>query len=338
MTQPDRSADPGLALATAAHALARGADLDSTLEALLGDVAATTGAELAALFTWSGADDVLQLTASHGFPPPALGPFEAEVAGDPGHPIAIAARTARPAIGRLGTRPDGSAMTGVDLPLMVTREGIEEPLGVVSFGWSGERRIEEGARVILEAAANLAALALDRERLAWLAAERADWIGRVSTADPLTGLANRRTLDRVLELEIERAKRQRTDVSVAVFDIDDFRALSDGAGAGEGDVVLRTVASILAEQVRLVDTVARIGGDEFAVIAPGSGGVVVADRIVRSIGAMEPVGGVSVSVSAGVARFPTDGTSADELLAAALGALGAARDAGRGSIAEVRAD
>ncbi|HYN48868.1 MAG TPA: GGDEF domain-containing protein [Candidatus Nanopelagicales bacterium] len=335
MTPPDRSTDPRTLLAAAAHALARGADLDATLEALLGDAAAATGAELAALFTWGGAGDVLQLTASHGFPPPARGPFEAEVAGNPDHPIAIAARTARPMIGRVATRADGSTMTGVDLPLVVAREGIEEPLGVLSFGWSGDLHIEEEARATLAAAADLAALALDRERLASLASERADWMGRISTADRLTGLANRRTLDRVLELEIERAKRQQTDVSVAVFDIDGFRALNEGAGAGEGDVVLRRVASILAEQVRLVDTVARIGGDEFAVVAPGSGGVVVADRLLRSIAALEPVGGVPLSVSAGVARFPADGTSADELLLAALGALGAARESGRGAIAEV---
>jgi GGDEF domain-containing protein len=86
-----------------------------------------------------------------------------------------------------------------------------------------------------------------------------------------------------------------------------------------------------------VDTVARIGGDEFVVVAPGSGGVVVADRILRALDALGPVGGRAVTVSAGIARFPADGTSADELLESALGALDGARTSGAGVIAEVRA-
>ena len=104
-----------------------------------------------------------------------------------------------------------------------------------------------------------------------------------------------------------------------------------------GDDVLRAVAAVLAEEVRLVDTVARVGGDEFVVVAPGSGGIVVADRILRSIDALEPIHGTPVTVSAGVARFPADGTSADELLAAALAALEGARASGSATIAEVRA-
>jgi GGDEF domain-containing protein len=72
------------------------------------------------------------------------------------------------------------------------------------------------------------------------------------------------------------------------------------------------------------------------VVAPGSGGTVVADRLLRAVEALAPAGGGPVTVSAGVARFPADGTTADELLAAALGALAGAREAGRGTIAEVR--
>jgi len=336
VTQPDLPAEPGTVPAAAARALARGADSDAALEALLRDTATVTGAQLAAIFLRGGDGDTLQLVASHGFPPPAREPFAAEVAGDPDHPIAAAAREATEVLGRVGTRPDGGTMTGADLPLVVARDGIEEVLGVLSFGWPGEHVIDDRERAVLRLAADLAALAIDRERLASLASERADWMARISTADPLTGLTNRRTLDRVLELEIERAKRQQTDVSIAVFDVDGFRTLNEEHGAATGDAVLRAIAAILAEQVRLVDTVARIGGDEFVVVAPGSGGVVVADRILRAVEALGPVRDVPVTLSAGIARFPSDGTSAGELLAAALGALGGAREAGRGAVAEVR--
>jgi diguanylate cyclase (GGDEF)-like protein len=336
VTQPDRPADPTWTPAAAAHAVARSTDLDATLDALLRDAGGAVGADVASLFLWGASGDTLQLAASLG-PPPAGAQLEAEVAGTPDHPIVAAARAAQPAFGRTITRPDGSPATAADLPLLVAEGGIDQPLGVLSFSWPGPRTIDRETQAVLETTADLAALAIDRARLASLAGERADWMDRIATADPLTGLANRRTLDRVLELEIERAKRQASDVSIAVFDVDEFRALNEGAGGRAGDAVLRTVAAVLAEQVRLVDTVARIGGDEFAIVAPGSGGVTVADRILRAIETLGEVDGVPVTVSAGVARFPADGTSAGELLAAALGALDGARASGRGAIAEVRA-
>jgi diguanylate cyclase (GGDEF)-like protein len=336
----DQSAPADLAelLAQAAAVVAAGTDLEPCARRLVEGAAGLTGAHLGAVFTREpdGTGLELRLLATAGFAPDAEHAFVTEVQGDPGHPIAVAAREGRPALGRVGTRPDGSSMTGADLPLTVTRDGIDLHLGVVSFGWPGERRLDEATGATLRAVADLLAIAIDRARLASLGEERSEWHDRIAGLDLLTGLANRRTLDRVLELEIERAKRQQSDISVAVFDVDGFRAVNERSGTGAGDDVLRAVAAVLAEQVRLVDTVARVGGDEFVVVAPGSGGIAVADRILRSIDALEPVGGASVSVSAGVARFPADGTSAEELLNAALAALQGARESGTGAIAEVR--
>ena len=122
-----------------------------------------------------------------------------------------------------------------------------------------------------------------------------------------------------------------------MFDVDAFRATNDAVGHAAGDDILRAVAAVLAEQVRLVDTVARIGGDEFVVIAPGSGGLAVADRVIRAVQALPAVDGRPVSVSAGVARFPLDGSSADELFARALDALELARAGGRGAVASAPA-
>ncbi len=337
MSDSSEPADLGELLARATAALAGGADLDSAVLQLLEGAAGLTGAHLAAVFTRDPEGADLRLGATIGFPPGARDAFEAEVTGNPGHPISVAAREGRPAFGRVGTRPDGGSMTGVDLPLMIRRDGIDLGLGVVSFGWPGERELDERTLSTLRAAASLIAVAIDRDRMASLSEERTEWRDRIAGLDLLTGLANRRTLDRVLELEIERAKRQQSDISVAVFDVDGFRAVNERDGTQTGDDILRTVAAVLAEQVRLVDTVARVGGDEFVVVAPGSGGVIVADRIVRSIANLPPVHGIPVSVSAGVARFPADGTSADELLAAALAALTGARESGSGAVAEVRA-
>ena len=128
-------------------------------------------------------------------------------------------------------------------------------------------------------------------------------------SDPLTGLANERTVARVLELELARAGRQGSEVSLAMFDVDDFQATNRDGGPAAGDDVLRRVAAVLAESVRLVDTVGRVGGDEFVLIAPGSAGLTVANRVMAGIAALPAVAGKDVSVSAGVARFPTDGAT-----------------------------
>ena len=121
-----------------------------------------------------------------------------------------------------------------------------------------------------------------------------------------------------------------------MFDIDDFQATNRDGGHAAGDDVLRRVAAVLAESVRLVDTVGRIGGDEFVLIAPGSAGMTVAQRVIDGIAALPAVAGRDVSVSAGVARFPADGADAEALIAAATEALDRARNEGRGSVARPR--
>jgi GGDEF domain-containing protein len=88
------------------------------------------------------------------------------------------------------------------------------------------------------------------------------------------------------------------------------------------------VAQILAESVRLMDTVARFGNEQFILVAPGPDGLVVAERLVRGIAALPPVDGGPISVSAGIAGFPLDGRTPDELLAVAEKAMHAARQAG----------
>ncbi len=144
-------------------------------------------------------------------------------------------------------------------------------------------------------------------------------------------MANKVTFERMLELEIARAIRQETLLSVLLFDIDGFAEINDRAGAATGDEVLRHVAATLADQVRLVDTVARYGPDEFALIAPGGGGE-IAGRRVRDAIAKREAAGEPISISVGAAVYPADGGSSEELLSAAGGALAEAKRRGRGSI------
>ena len=181
---------------------------------------------------------------------------------------------------------------------------MEAVLGSIGMVWPSPHALSDEDREALSALASLAALAVDRARLASTASERSEWFERMAHTDPLTGLANERTVARILELELARAGRQGSELSLAMFDVDDFRATNEQGGHVAGDEVLRQVAAVLAESVRLVDTVGRIGGDEFVLVAPGSAGAMVARRVLEGIAALPAVAGRTVSVSAGVGPLP----------------------------------
>lgn len=89
--------------------------------------------------------------------------------------------------------------------------------------------------------------------------------------DPLTGLSNRRVFERTLDQEIERSRRNKTPVSLAILDLDNFKNINDTWGHLKGDEVLIDFADLLARNSRRYDLVARIGGEEFAIILSGVG-------------------------------------------------------------------
>lgn len=304
------------------------AALDGVLAAAVAGLRATSGAILVQDPDRPG----LQVVAAHGLDIAAKTQLTAAVA-DPAHPFAAAATTRISTWDRAGATADGSFDVGAYLPLLVTSAGVELGLGSLGLGWPAPHRLDEADRRLLAGIASLAALAIDRARLSSTAAERSDWFERMAHTDPLTGLANERTVARILELELARAARQGSEVSLAMFDVDDFQATNQSGGHQAGDDVLRRVAAVLAESVRLVDTVGRVGGDEFVLVAPGSAGVTVAQRVLDGIAALPPVGGRPITVSAGVVHFPADGVDAEALIAAATDALARARENGRGRVA-----
>jgi diguanylate cyclase (GGDEF)-like protein len=333
-TNAGAGSGPLSVLSAGAAALARANDLDTALAVIVEAGAAATGATTAAVFAQDPDSNGLELLLTLGIAEEAVEAFEADVVAHPEHPVHHAALDRTGTLARTGQTADGHPMTGADLPLVVASGGnVEACVGVLTFGWPGDHDVDTGQETLLVAIADLAAAAIATFRTSSMASERAEWLERVALTDPLTGLANARTVTRVLDLEVARAQRQGTEVSVALFDVDGFRELNAASGARAGDHVLRQVASVLAESVRLVDTIARTGGDEFVLVAPGSAGVTVARRVMDGIARLDAVGEHMISVSAAVARFPQDGTDAEALLAAAHAALAGATD--RSTIIEV---
>jgi len=326
-----QTSDPRVALSRAIQAVTNG-DLETALEGLLTAADDALAPAVGAVLLSDPDRPGLQLAAVHGMDDEGAARLATDVA-DPANPFTIAANARVPSFDAEGTMEDGTRFAGAYLPLVVVREGVEIPLGSIGFGWPAPHPLDESAQETLTSFAGLAALAVDRARLASTAAERSEWFERMAHTDPLTGLANERTVGRILELEVARAGRQGSEVSFAIFDVDDFQATNREGGSAAGDDVLRRVASALAESVRLVDTVGRIGGDEFVLVAPGSAGLTVTQRIVAAIAALPPVAGRPIMVSAGVARFPSDATDVENLIAAAKDGLAKARAEGRGTAA-----
>ncbi|HEY7590159.1 MAG TPA: sensor domain-containing diguanylate cyclase [Candidatus Limnocylindrales bacterium] len=331
-TRPADDAACAAGLAAAAGALARNASLDAAVQAILEAATRTVAADRAIAFLEDPDRPTAELIAGVGLDHHQFAEAASEL-GQPGHPIVESVRARQTVF----DRAVAGGGTSADLPLVVSREGIERPVGGLSMTWSSGPPLDEAERAFVVAIADLAAVAVERFRLASLIAERSDWFERLAHTDPLTGLANQRTLARVLELELARASRQGSEVSVAIFDVDDFAATNEAAGHQAGDDVLRSVAAVLGESVRLVDTVARLGADEFVLVAPGPAGMTVARRVIAGVAELPGTPGATLSLSAGVARFPRDGTTTDELLEAARAALDAARRTGPGTLAEASA-
>jgi diguanylate cyclase (GGDEF)-like protein len=149
--------------------------------------------------------------------------------------------------------------------------------------------------------------------------------------DPLTGLPNRRALAEALERAIARSRRSGQLVAVLALDLDGFKAVNDRLGHPAGDTALTEIAQRLRRSVRRSDVVARLGGDEFAVIAGELKGPIPVVRLTRRIAAAltAPMhlgeGEAVIGVSIGVAFFPGDGETPEDVLGHADRALYAAK-------------
>jgi len=163
---------------------------------------------------------------------------------------------------------------------------------------------------------------------------------RLATRDALTGLLNRRELNRVLEEETDRATRFDRRLSLVLLDLDHFKSVNDQHGHPAGDAVLKEIARRIQAEVREVDRVARYGGEELAMVLielnhPAA--MAVAERLLAVVRQapvpLEDGGTLAVTASAGVATLPDAAGTVRELIERADRALYAAKLAGRDRVA-----
>ncbi len=160
--------------------------------------------------------------------------------------------------------------------------------------------------------------------------------------DPLTGLLNHRAFHKRLEQEADRARREGTMLAVAVMDMDNFKFFNDAYGHAVGDDVLRQVATALSGCCRSYDTLARFGGDEFALLLPGAGPAKAEDTARRLREAVQQLGyrppgydsPIPLALSVGLAVFPDDGPGRLDALTTADARLLLAKSGGGGEQAE----
>jgi diguanylate cyclase (GGDEF)-like protein len=218
--------------------------------------------------------------------------------------------------------------------LPIPADGPGAPRGALSLLMDGARAWSPDE---WDALLDIARLAAAGFRMAELHQENETLLARlthVSTVDALTGVANRRHGEELLEKEIRRARRYRLPLALLAFDIDRFKAINDAYGHPVGDVVLRTVADVARAVLRASDVLVRSGGQEFQILAPHTSaidGLKVAEKVRQAIAQAAIPGCDHVTVSLGVAQLGEQ-ESADSLAQRVDAAMRRAKRAGRNCV------
>jgi len=279
-----------------------------------------------------------------------------------------------------GEGDDGGGLSGAEFSVLASSArsvpALEEQLAAVvsrRLGWAvhwvqadqsaGVRRLLEmpGGQKVLVARAHGGEAELQPPQRAMLdtlqkslgglveSARRAESLHRLAVTDHLTGAYNRRYFFQLTDHILLRAQEKKFRVTLLLYDMDDFKRYNDTYGHEAGDEILRETARLMKRTTRRQDIVARIGGDEFAVLfwdserprQPNSRhpdtAYVLADRFRQAVldhdfRSLGPEAKGSLTISGGLARFPVDGTTCQELLRQADNALHEAKGQGKNVI------
>ena len=318
------------------HLLSRIHGRDAVCRAIVGQAARAASARIAAVALPDGSDRRLSIVATHGYPLALVEHLRIEpgsgVLGSvfqSGRPVYVKDLRALPSNQR--PRPRYRSSSFVAVPFRTAKEvlGVVAVTDRTSGGPFTQRDV-----AVLRALAAPAALALGRER----AQTQAEAFEHAAAVDPLSGAFNRRHFYVRLEEELQRARRHQLHVALLMIDIDDFKVVNDSFGHLAGDTVIRDVAEIMRRSVRVFDICARLGGEEFAIIMPGSAeanSTRIAERIREHIAAYQsldpPLADVRITVSIGLA-VSSGAMPGRDLVARADQALYAAKHAGKNRV------
>jgi diguanylate cyclase (GGDEF)-like protein len=213
--------------------------------------------------------------------------------------------------------------------LLVPLAWRDEVLGAVALARMGRpRRFDPGLIEFLRDLAQQLALGLQNARLL-------SSLSRMASTDELTQLANRRRFTEAFRVEIARTRRSGVPLSLVMADLDHLKRINDTFGHPAGDDAIRHVAEAFKRGRRETDLAARLGGEEFALLLPGTdlaGAIAAAERIRQELaGSALPAVG-TVTVSLGVATCPNDGVREEDLIRMADDRLYAAKSAGRNQV------
>jgi diguanylate cyclase (GGDEF)-like protein len=306
-----------------AHVANTDIDLAGVLTLILEHAQRASGAHTGAIFLL-GEEGTLQQAA-------ATTPAEAE-AGDPSiFTLEQAAETLKQ------THPRTDFVEGyaaVYLPISAP----SRTLGVLAVAAKNTKKIPQRQLDLLNTICAEAALAIENALL------RAE-LRRLAITDSLTGLANRREIERQLDLELDRAARYHRPLAVMMVDVDDLKEVNDRYGHGTGDDVLVVLSHLMQHTMRSLDVTGRIGGDEFAIVLPETAteeAAVLAERLVAGFHQAlaadqelpDPIRiAQQVGVSIGIADRIEGETQAKELVSRADMALYNAKRLGKNRVA-----
>lgn len=303
-------------------------------EAICRAAALVAGSQDAMLVRWIPEEERGEVQAATEGAPAAAGE---EVARDSavgdcctrGLPLVWA--DARAAAREQGVLSPGDRRTGVGALAVVPLVREDKVLGAVVVSWDRAGGAEGDAVNALRVLASLAGVQLET---AWAF----DEVEKRARTDQLTGLWNRRHFEDQIAREIETSNRYDRPVGLVVADVDYFKRVNDTFGHDAGDAVLRHVARVFQESVRAVDTCARFGGEEIAVLLPSTpldGARDFAERVRQLLERRPAVyqgRTIPVTASFGVACYPAGVRTRDELFGAADKALYRAKQDGRNQV------
>jgi len=227
--------------------------------------------------------------------------------------------------------PSGSSIKSLICTPIITNDEVR---GIVHLDSLIENAFSQQDLEFVEFLAKEVSVAVERSFLYALVQDAA-------TRDALTGCYNRRKFDLDIVAEIARATDRSRELSLLMMDVDWFKSYNDFHGHQKGDVLLRKLGDILKSKVRASDSAYRYGGEEFAVLLADSAkdrALSTATRLLRTVqrehfeGEEESQPNKQITISIGVATFPSDATNRDGLIEAADSALYWAKQSGRNQL------